>query len=176
MQPYFFPYIGYFSLIKNTDRFVVFDNIQYIHKGWIARNRILKPDNNWQYINVPLRKHHRETLISEIEINNTEDWKGKILRQLEHYKKIAPYYEDVIGLLNNCLKKDFNYIVDLNINALSDVCKYIGIDFNYSISSELDIKWDKINDADEWALEISKAHSSASLILSHFISNSEEIE
>ncbi len=42
MQPYFFPYLGYFSLIKHTDLFVLFDTVQYIHHGWIERNRILK--------------------------------------------------------------------------------------------------------------------------------------
>ena len=41
MQPYLFPYIGYFSLIKNTDHFVFFDTPQYIRKGWINRNRII---------------------------------------------------------------------------------------------------------------------------------------
>ncbi len=43
MQPYFFPYIGYMSLIKNTDLFILFDDVQFIRHGWIERNRILKP-------------------------------------------------------------------------------------------------------------------------------------
>ena len=44
MQPYFFPYIGYFQLMKHVDQWVVFDDIQFIDKGWINRNRILHPD------------------------------------------------------------------------------------------------------------------------------------
>ncbi|HOC37490.1 MAG TPA: WbqC family protein, partial [Tenuifilaceae bacterium] len=50
MQPYFFPYIGYFSLIKHTDEFILLDTVQFIRHGWIERNRILKPSDGWQYI------------------------------------------------------------------------------------------------------------------------------
>ena len=41
MQPYFFPYIGYFQLLNAVDAFVVYDNIEYSKKGWFNRNRIL---------------------------------------------------------------------------------------------------------------------------------------
>ena len=42
MQPYFFPYIGYFQLIAAVDQFIVYDNIKYTKKGWINRNRMLQ--------------------------------------------------------------------------------------------------------------------------------------
>jgi hypothetical protein len=121
MQPYFFPYLGYFSLIQNTDKWIVFDEVQFIRHGWIERNRILKPGDGWQYISVPLEKHSRETLIKEIKIRNSEDWKGKILRQLEHYKKIAPYYSDVIEFLNIVFKIETTNIVKLNTHLFSDL-------------------------------------------------------
>ena len=41
MQPYFFPYIGYFQLINSVDEFIIYDNIQYTKGGWINRNQIL---------------------------------------------------------------------------------------------------------------------------------------
>ena len=66
MQPYFFPYIGYFQLINAVDEWVIFDNIQYIRHGWINRNRILSPnlEKEWQYISLPLDKHsNREIFI-----------------------------------------------------------------------------------------------------------------
>ncbi len=44
MQPYFFPYLGYFSLIKHTERFILLDSVQFIRHGWVERNRILKPE------------------------------------------------------------------------------------------------------------------------------------
>lgn len=41
MQPYFMPYIGYFQLIKAVDKFVIYDDVNYINRGWINRNNIL---------------------------------------------------------------------------------------------------------------------------------------
>ena len=55
MQPYFFPYIGYFQLINSVDEFVIYDNIQYSKKGWINRNRILVNQKD-EYISIPLKK------------------------------------------------------------------------------------------------------------------------
>ena len=55
MQPYLFPYIGYFQLMNAADEFVVYDNIKYTKKGWINRNRILVNGSD-AYINFPLKK------------------------------------------------------------------------------------------------------------------------
>lgn len=78
MQPYFFPYIGYFSLINYCDRFIYFDTPQYIHHGWVNRNRILKQGNDAAYITVPTKKAARDTPINKIIINNALAWKEKI--------------------------------------------------------------------------------------------------
>ena len=98
MQPYFLPYIGYFSIIKHTDEFILFDSVQFIRHGWIERNRILKQSGGWQYIQVPIIKNNgRETLIKDIRINNTDNWKTKILAQIQHYKKKSYKYRDSGG-------------------------------------------------------------------------------
>jgi len=157
MQPYFFPYIGYFSLIKSTSFWVVFDQVQFIRHGWIERNRILGPSANWQYIKVPLVKHSRDTLIREVEIRNTENWKQKIFGQLTCYKKKAPYYNQVLAFLENSFKLETNSITKLNAHLLNQACLFIGLDFSYQILSEMDIEMDEVQDAGEWALNISKA-------------------
>lgn len=157
MQPYFFPYIGYFSLIKHTDEFILFDTAQYIRHGWIDRNRILKQTNDWQYINVPLTKHSLETKIKDVKINNQENWKEKIFKQLLHYKKKSPFYNETINVLSQGLQIETDSIVELNANTLRCVCEYLGINFNYKIYSEMDLKIQKVNAPDEWALNICKA-------------------
>ena len=159
MQPYFFPYLGYFALIKHTDQWIVFDTPQFIRHGWIERNRILKPGEGWQYIMVPLEKHSRETAIKDIRIKQSIDWRRKILAQLEHYKRKAPYYSIVIKLIKQTIYLDTNSIVELDVNALSIICEYLNIKFSYKIFSESDIKINNVNAPDEWALEISKAYS-----------------
>ena len=54
MQPYFFPYLGYYSLIAATDHWVVFDTAQYIRRGWVNRNRVLSTGSDgWKYAENP---------------------------------------------------------------------------------------------------------------------------
>ena len=129
MQPYFFPYIGYISLIKNTDKFILFDVVQFIRHGWIERNRVLKQDKGWQYISVPLKKHEQTTLIKDIKINNDEDWKNKILAQLQHYKKKSPFYKQTIDVVTKGLNIETDSIVELNYSTLKAVCEYLEISF-----------------------------------------------
>lgn len=161
MQPYFFPYLGYFSLIKQTDHFILCDSVQYISRGWIARNRILKPGAGWQYIMVPLRKHSSKIIIKDIEIINESKWKDKIFRQLVHYKKRAPFYEETIATLNKGFDIKTDSIVKLNENILKIICDYIGIDVNISILSEMNLDYEKVNAPDEWALNVCKALGNA---------------
>ena len=157
MQPYFLPYLGYFSLIKHTDEFILFDTVQFIRHGWIERNRILKPSNGWQYIMVPLKKHSRETIIKDIEINNDQQWKEKILAQLQHYKKQARYFSNVIDILNEIFSKEYATIVDLNLASLKTVCNYLGINTPIQVFSLMNIDIEPANAPDEWALNICKA-------------------
>lgn len=162
MQPYFFPYLGYFSLIKNTDQWIIFDDVQFIRHGWIERNRVLKPAEGWQYISVPLQKHERYAKICEVKIRE-EDWKGKIFRQLEHYKK-APYYNEVIKLLQKSFDIETDSITKLNAHILQTICQYLGIAFNYQIYTAMDLAIEPVNDAGEWALHISKAMGASQYI------------
>ncbi len=158
MQPYFLPYIGYFSIIKHTDEFILFDSVQFIRHGWIERNRILKQSGGWQYIQVPIIKNNgRDTLIKDIRINNTDNWKAKILAQIQHYKKKAPHYNDVIQLLNQIFTEEFHSITSLNKKSIEMICSYLGINRKFPIFSEMNLKIDKVSAPDEWALNICKA-------------------
>jgi len=155
MQPYFFPYIGYFQLINAADRFILFDDVQYIRHGWINRNRILKPVAGHQYITVPLAGHSRDTLIKDIKAADIANSKHKMLRQLEHYKKIAPYYKTVIELITDGFATHYNLIGEINGHCLKTVCDYIGIDFKIELSSRLNFDYSHVQAAGEWALHIS---------------------
>jgi len=159
MQPYFFPYLGYYSLIKKTDKFILFDTVQYIRHGWIERNRILKPAEGWQYVAVPLEKKSFGTLIHELTIKNTEDWKEKLFRQLEHYRKRAPFYRETVRVIEDSLRINTNSIVMLNENILKTTCQYFQIPLNISIYSGMNLTVGEVTHPGEWALQISKAHN-----------------
>lgn len=159
------PYIGYISLIKHTDVFILFDTVQFIRHGWIERNRILKQNGGWQYIQIPLIKDNgRDTVIKDVKINNAENWKQKILAQLQHYKKIAPYYFRVINLLKELFANDFDDITHLNQKSLQLVCDYLGFQRDFPIFSEMNLSIEEVNAPDEWALNICKAMNVSSYI------------
>jgi len=157
MQPYFLPYLGYFTLIKHADRFIIFDVVQFIRHGWIERNRILKPVEGWQYIQVPLEKCPRETKIREMRIRTSEHWEEKIFRQLEHYRKKSPYFCQVTGFLREALDYRTDSLVGLNARLLDKTCQYLGLPFRVEILSEMDLPIEPANAPDEWALNICKA-------------------
>jgi hypothetical protein len=141
-QPYFFPYIGYFGLIKNTDKWVVFDIPQFEYHGWIERNRILKPVEGWCYIQVPLKKHSHKISIKDIEIRDNEDWRSTIFGKIKVYKKISPFYNEINEVIEKSLSIKTNSITELNCNTIKEVCKYLGIEWNYSIYSNMNLKVD----------------------------------
>lgn len=157
MQPYFFPYLGYFSLINYVDKWVVFDPVQYMRKGWINRNRVIKMGGGDKYIGITVEKHHQQTLIKDIKINTSLDWKGQIIRNLDYYKKIAPYYNETIELLNSCFEFEGDSIVNFNAFCLEKTCNYLSIPFEYEIYSEMEINHNPAGHPGEWALWISKA-------------------
>ena len=157
MQPYFFPYLGYYSLIKKSDNFILFDTVQFIRRGWIERNRILKPTEGWQYIGVPLVKKPLLTPIHEMEIKVHEDWKGKLMLQLEHYKKRAPFYRETLSVIKESLNINTSSIVKLNENILKKTCEYIEIPLKISVFSEMNLIIGKVNHPGEWALNITKS-------------------
>ena len=156
MQPYFFPYIGYFSLIKHVDEFILFDTPQFIRHGWIERNSIKNAGGGYVYISVPLLKHSQKTAIQNILINNEMDWKNKILAQLVHYKK-APYYKEVTEMLRALFEKEYLDIVTLDKVTLEKVCEYLNIDTEIKVFSQMNLEIEQVLAPDEWALNICKA-------------------
>lgn len=144
MQPYFFPYIGYFQLINAVDRFVLGDGVQYIYQGWINRNRILKPvHDDFIYIRIPVVKFSSDALIKDMKAVEGEDWKVKMLSQFTHYKK-APYYRTVHNFLTECFVYSERDITRLNAYYLKAVCDYIGIEFKVEIQTEMNFDYSNV--------------------------------
>lgn len=159
MQPYFFPYLGHFSLIALVDEWIVFDITQYTPKTWINRNRILHPQKGWQYITIPLAHSSISIRIKDARILNPLEARASILGKLSHYRRKAPYYPAVIRLVDEVFAEtaDDPSLVHLDVRALRAVCRYLGIPFVYRICSELDLSLPERLGPGEWALEICSA-------------------
>ncbi len=126
MQPYLFPYIGYFQLIKAVDKFVIYDDVNFINKGWINRNKILV-NNNANLFTVPLKNSSQNKLIKDIQISESRDWRSKFLKSLELSYKKAPFYEEVFKLLLEIIQNKENNISKFIYFSLLKINEYLKI-------------------------------------------------
>lgn len=104
-----------------------------------------------------MTKKPRETTIKERKIHIDEPWQARILRQLAHYKRRAPYYKKVVDFLENAFSYNTDSITDLDAHLLGETCRYIGIPFNREVFSEMDLAIEEVCAPDEWALNICKS-------------------
>ena len=139
MQPYLFPYIGYFQLINSVDEFVIYDNIQYTKKGWINRNRILV-DNKYQLFTIPLQKDSDYLNIIDRKIAGSwvEDRK-KLVNVLKSSYNKAPYFKEVFELVQECLLCDKNNLFEFILNSLNKINLYLEINTPIILSSTINI-------------------------------------
>jgi len=135
MQPYFFPYIGYFQLINAVDTFVLYDDVTYIKGGWINRNRIYENGSS-NYWTLPLENASSNRLIKDIE--HIGDW-NKLLKTIQqNYGRT--WYADAVWnliLLEVAGNQKITTISKLNEYAIRKICKYLGITTKIVLSSEL---------------------------------------
>ena len=138
MQPYLFPYIGYFQLVAAVNKFVIYDDVNFIKGGWINRNNILinKKSN---LFTVPLNKASSNTLINETTINLKfyNIWKVKFLRSIEQSYKKSPYFTEVYNLIENVLEINENDLIsELAVNSIKNVIDYLQLDTEICETSE----------------------------------------
>lgn len=137
MQPYYFPYIGYWQLLAAVDTFVVFDDVNYIKRGWINRNRI-QYQNNEKYMNVYLKGASQNKLINEIQVNEGDRRNINNLTIIKDAYKNAPMFYKVYPLVEKIICKDENNLALFLGNLIDEVKKYLGIETELLYSSEIE--------------------------------------
>lgn len=139
MQPYFFPYIGYFQLMDAVDEFVVYDNIEFTKKGWINRNRILSNGKD-AYITLPLKKDSDFLDIKDRFLADAwpEERQAMINRIKEAYRK-APYFEFSYPVVEKILSCEEKNLFKFIYNSIILVKDYLGIKTPLVISSTIGI-------------------------------------
>lgn len=136
MQPYFFPYIGYFQLIKAVDTFVVFDDVNYIKKGWINRNAILV-NGGPHLFTMSLVSASQNKHINAIQIDENSNWKSDLLKCISFSYKKAPFFEEIYTLLAEIIVYEDSNLSSYIIHSLKKICAYLYIETNFISSSEL---------------------------------------
>ncbi|WP_028663609.1 WbqC family protein [Runella zeae] len=136
MQPYFMPYIGYLQLMNAVDKFVVYDDVNYINKGWINRNRILV--NGQAYLfTIPLQDASQNKLINEIVLSKDPKWRGKFLKTLEQAYKKAPFYFSAFAVTEKIINLDAEKVSDWICSSLWVLRDYLGMQVKIVPSSSI---------------------------------------
>ncbi len=133
MQPYLFPYLGYFQLIHAVDTFVVYDDVNYIKRGWINRNYILA-NSDQQLITLPLHDASQNKLINQIEVSSQH----KILKSLRHNYGKAPHFDTVYPIIEDIFSQTEKSLARFLDCQLRRICDYLGLRPQWYISSALD--------------------------------------
>lgn len=162
MQPYIFPYIGYFQLINAVDKFVFYDDVNYIKKGWINRNRILV-NNEAKLFTVPVLKASQNKLINEIELGIEDKWFTQFYSTLEQNYKKAPYYEPTLSLIKTIFNQPHKTISDLATTSITHISNHIGISTVFELSS-LNYANTKGMDKADRLIEITKINNAQNYI------------
>lgn len=136
MQPYFFPYIGYWQLINAVDKYVIYDDVNYIKGGWINRNRILM-DEKGRLISLQMYNASPNKLINEVEVSGNVIYNKKLLKTLETYYKKAPNFEDVFPIIESVITLDQKNLARYLEYSIRKVCEYLSIDTEIIVSSTL---------------------------------------
>ncbi len=137
MQPYLFPYIGYFQLMSCSDVFVIHDDVQYIQGGWINRNRILI-DDEAQWLSLPVASADYRQPINQRHYLLEDRLASKFRRRIVGAYACAPYFKNVMPVIDEILMHDDSNVARFNANQLRQVSSYMGIDKPITLSSSIE--------------------------------------
>ena len=139
-QPNFLPWIGFFSKIYKSDKFI-FLNDAYVHKknlDYLNRSLFLSNDKN-KYFSIPVKKNFQTQKILNLEIDNTKEWKKDFLNFIHSNYNVCEFFKDGYSIISSIKNKDFKFLIDLNIFLIIKLFKKLNIKKNIYFSSEFKI-------------------------------------
>ena len=138
-QPEYLPWMGFFNKIMYSDVYVALDNVQYRHKYFQNRNRI-STNNGECWLNVPVyRRGSRDLFIQDVKINNNLKWRGKTWKTIFLNYKNSPYFDQYSDYFESLYLRDWDNLVELNMDVIKSVCKFLGLRTKIVRSSDLGI-------------------------------------
>lgn len=135
MQPYAFPYIGYLQLLSAADHFVFYDDVAFIKRGWINRNRILLGGREHLF-SIPCIGASQNRLIHEIQVDPAAKWRSKLMQTVETAYRKAPFFGDVAPIVEAVLAEPQQSIAALARQSVLGCCAYLGIERQTQRSSD----------------------------------------
>jgi hypothetical protein len=137
MQPYFFPYIGYFQLIQAVDLFIIYDNIKYTKRGWINRNRILQNGSD-ALISLPIKRDSDFLDVRDRAVAESFN-RDKFLNKIIGAYNRAPYFEETFFLIKQIIQYENTNLFCFLHNAVAKLCEHLSIMTEMRKSSDINI-------------------------------------
>lgn len=135
-QPYVFPYLGYYQLVKSVDKFIIYDDVNFITRGWVNRNQILVNKNSYKFT-IPVKKTSQNKLICKTEIESNSKAIKKLQKTIELAYTKAPFFEEIYDLVVRVLNGTYESIGHMASQSLKEVCSYLEIPTVFAHSSEM---------------------------------------
>ncbi|KVU36011.1 hypothetical protein WK68_18655 [Burkholderia ubonensis] len=154
MQPYFFPYLGYFDLAASSDLFVFYDDAAFSKNSWYNRNRVLAPNKEWEYVRVSVQGASLGTSVKEIKLSNKAGDLARTNSLLQVYRR-APYYKEVVALVNETFESSDDYLANVAVGSVKRSAAYLALECRFSRSSDLEYARDQ--DAVQKVISVCKA-------------------
>ena len=133
MQPYLFPYIGYFQLIAAVDLFILYDNIKYTKKGWINRNRMLQNGKDVIFT-LPLKSASDSLDVRERELAADFN-RDKFLNQFIGAYRRAPFFAQTFPLVEQIVRHEDANLFRFLHHSVVRTCEHLGITTEIRVSS-----------------------------------------
>jgi len=136
MQPYFLPYIGYWQLVNVVDKYVIYDDVNYINKGWINRNNILLNKQPFLFT-LNLLGASQNKLINEISVDTNQT---KLIKTFEIAYKKAPFFDNTFHFLKHIFEYNNKNLANFVGNSIIQISSYLGLKTQFTYSSEINKK------------------------------------
>jgi hypothetical protein len=135
-QPTWLPYLGYLELVAAADVFVFLDDVQFARRSWQSRNRILTRDGELM-LTVPVKKHDRESLITDILIDDAQPWREKHLASLRHAYAGRPGFAEGMAFMEAQLARPTQRLADLTSGLIEAAAAELGFATEFVKASDL---------------------------------------
>lgn len=134
MQPYLFPYIGYFQLIAAVDKLTFYDDVNYIKGGWINRNRLIL-SGRVSYITIPTHGASSFTKINEVKVCPNSAWRKKLMESISQSYRRAPYFKEVFSLIDQTITSDDTSIASIAKESVIRTSAYLNLPTSFRLTS-----------------------------------------
>lgn len=152
-QPLFLPWRGFFELRKLPDIFVYYDDVQYPQGKHLMSRVKIKNLKDFSWLTVPI-KRHSDTLIKDVLIDNSQEWRKKHLSLFKESYGRAPYFDDSFVLLERLYQEEFDHLCELTIKSTEEISNYLGFGGSYLRTSNFNIK--KVENKSEHVINMIK--------------------